>query len=61
MSLSDQFAAASARFAEIAGSSSDMQKLSMYALWNQATNGDVDPKTEPSCARETFLKRKEKR
>ena len=43
-SLDDQFKAAADHFATIAATCSDQQKLTMYALWNQASTGDVDPK-----------------
>mmetsp|Transcript_12034 Transcript_12034/g.15680 ORF Transcript_12034/g.15680 Transcript_12034/m.15680 type:complete len:937 (+) Transcript_12034:205-3015(+) len=40
-SLEEQFKAAGDHFAPIASGYSDRQKLRMYGLWNQATNGDV--------------------
>mmetsp|Transcript_9603 Transcript_9603/g.11527 ORF Transcript_9603/g.11527 Transcript_9603/m.11527 type:complete len:940 (+) Transcript_9603:177-2996(+) len=40
-SLQEQFEAASEHFGPIASNYTDRQKLRMYALWNQAVNGDV--------------------
>lgn len=54
-SLKQQFEAAAKHFESIVSSTSDKQKLRLYALWNQAVNGDVDIKDAPPATQ--FVKR----